>query len=258
MAVVRGGPSIWIGFDPREAAAFAVARHSLRRDMSQSIPIYGLILADLQQAGIYCRPTQIKLNGEGRVEMVDVLSVRPDYDGRMSTQHAIARFLVPYLAKTDWALFMDADMLVRSNVVRLFEQLDRRYAVYCVKHDHAPLETVKMDGQVQTRYPRKNWSSFLVFNCDHPSNRRLTPDLVNAVPGRDLHAFCWLDDHEIGELGPEWNFLVGHTDSSVAAKVAHFTSGTPDIAGYERVAFAPEWHDALHDWARGCDRVRAR
>jgi hypothetical protein len=108
--------SIWIGLDPREAAAFAVARHSLRKNMSRDIPVYGLVLDDLREAGLYRRPTKLKTNGDGRFEMIDMLSARPDYDGRVSTQHANARFLVPHLAKTGWALFMDGDMLVKGDV----------------------------------------------------------------------------------------------------------------------------------------------
>jgi hypothetical protein len=80
-----------------------------------------------------------------------------------------------------------------------------------VKHDHQPTEHWKMDGQFQTRYHRKNWSSVCLFNCDHPANKALTVDLVNSAPGRDLHAFSWLADDLIGELPPEWNWLVGHS-----------------------------------------------
>jgi lipopolysaccharide biosynthesis glycosyltransferase len=247
--------SIWIGFDPREAGAFAVARHTIRKHLTQPIPIYGLVLSRLQAAGLYKRPTQTKVNGDGHVEMVDVLSAREDYDGRISTQHALSRFLVPHVAKTGWALFLDGDMLVRANVARLFAGLDGRKALYCVKHRHEPEASTKMDGQVQTKYERKNWSSFMAFNCDHRANKSLTLDLINTAPGRDLHAFKWLDPHGgeelIGELDPSWNFLVGHSDPSIVPKVAHFTSGTPEMAGYENAPFADEWRNERDDWAHG-------
>src|SRR6185369_708218 len=243
---------IWIGWDPREAAAFAVARHSIRQSNLKHIPVFGLVLSDLQARGLYTRPTTIRTNSEGRFEMVDQLSIRPDYDGRVSTQHAIARFLVPHLAKDGWALFMDGDMLVRANLARLFAGLDSRKAIYCVKHNHEPSSSTKMDGQVQTQYERKNWSSFVVFNCWHAANRALTPELVNTVPGRDLHRFCWIDDDGlIGELDPSWNFLIGHSDPKIDPKVAHFTSGTPEMAGYENTPYADEWRDARDDWANG-------
>jgi len=108
---------------------------------------------------------------------------------------------------------------------------------------------VKMDNQIQTRYARKNWSSVMMFNLDHPGNRRLNPHLVNSLPGRDLHRMCWLDDDEIGALGPEWNFLVGHTDPSVDPKIVHFTDGTPCMPGYENVPFADEWRGERNRWA---------
>jgi hypothetical protein len=168
----------------------------------------------------------------------------------MATEFAISRFLVPHLAEHGWAMFMDCDVLVRANVMDLFEKLDRKYAVYCVKHNHRPVETVKMDGQTQTVYPRKNWSSVMVFNCDHPSNKALTPELVNELPGRDLHRFCWLEDHEIGELGPEWNWLAGHTDSNIVPRLVHHTDGSPCMKGYENAAYAEEWRAVLTGWAR--------
>lgn len=241
--------SIYIGWDPREAAAFAVARSSVKRHMSLSIPVRGLVLDDLIAAGLYTRPTTTKVNGEGRVEMVDVLSVRPSYDGRISTQHANARFFVPHLAAGGWALFMDGDMLVRSNICRLFDSFDASKAIYCVHHNHDPVEKTKMDGQEQTRYGRKNWSSLVAFNCDHPANRALTLDVLNSVPGRDMHRFSWLSDGDIGEIGPEWNWLVGHSDPSVDPKVVHFTDGVPDMPGYENVPFANDWRAELNRWA---------
>jgi lipopolysaccharide biosynthesis glycosyltransferase len=238
--------SIWIGFDPREAAAFAVARHSIKRHLTQPIPVFGLVLSDLQQKGLYTRPMEMRPSAADRPVMWDVLS-----DAPMSTQHANARFLVPHLARSGWALFCDGDMLFRGNVARLFDRLDSSKAVYCVQHRHDPPAGEKMDGQQQTRYARKNWSSFVLFNCDHPSNKHLTLDEINSRPGRDLHRFFWLTSDEIGELGPEWNFLVGHTDPAVDPKVVHFTDGVPDMAGYESVPFADEWRREREDWARG-------
>ncbi|WP_292638563.1 hypothetical protein, partial [Mesorhizobium sp.] len=199
--------SIWIGWDPREADAFAVARHSVNRHSIAPIPVRGVVLTDLKTGQLYTRPT--RRGADGR--LIDELSIRPGYDGAISTEFACSRFLVPKLAKSGWALFMDADMLVRRDLLALFNAADPSKAVMVVKHDHQPPETVKMDGQAQTKYPRKNWSSVMLFNCDHPSNQRLTTDLINSVPGRDLHAFCWLDDDEIGALDTQWNFLVGHS-----------------------------------------------
>jgi lipopolysaccharide biosynthesis glycosyltransferase len=151
---------------------------------------------------------------------------------------------VPTLAKTGWALFMDCDMMALTNVARLFEGLDPSKAVYCVKHSHETGKSVKMDGQMQTFYARKNWSSFMVFNCEHPSNRALTIDMVNSLPGRDLHRLCWLKDDEIGDLDPSWNFLVGHSDPSIQPKIIHWTNGGPWFREYEDVPYSKEWFDA--------------
>jgi hypothetical protein len=98
-----------------------------------------------------------------------------------------------------------------------------------------------MDGQIQTAYARKNWSSVCVFNCDHPANRALTVDLVNTLPGRDLHRFCWLADNEIGALDPKWNWLAGHSDAAIDPAIVHFTDGVPSMPGYEDAPFADEW-----------------
>jgi hypothetical protein len=241
--------SIFIGWDPREAGAFAVARSSVQRHLTRPIPIRGLILDDLIASGLYTRPTTRKINGEGRFEMVDLLSVRNDYDGRVSTQHANARFWTMMLAQEGWALFMDGDMLVRGNIARLFEGLDKSKAVYCVKHSYTPKVGQKMDGQVQVDYGRKNWSSFAIFNASHPANKALTLNVLNSAPGRDLHRFFWLADCDIGELAPEWNWLVGESPPIENPKVVHFSSGIPDMPGYENVPYSSEWRAELNRWA---------
>ena len=233
--------SIYIGWDPREAGAFAVARSTCRHHLNLPVPIRGLVLSRLRAQGLYRRPMKF---ADG--VMWDEIS-----DAAQSTEHANSRFLVPYLAQTGWALFCDGDMLFRSDVWKLFNSLEQKYAVYCVKHKYKPDNTVKMDGQIQTQYKRKNWTSFIFFNCDHPSNKPLvkSTDMANTLPGRDLHRLCWLKDEEIGELGPEWNYLVGHNNSGIDPKVVHFTQGVPDMAGYEDVPFADEWRKARDAWA---------
>jgi hypothetical protein len=247
------GPSIWVGFDPREAAAFAVARHTIRKHLTLPIPVYGLVLAHLQKAGLYKRPIEWKPSAADKPVMWDTIS-----DAPMSTEHANARFLVPHLARQSskgnaagWALFTDGDTMSRSNYARVFEGLDGRKAVYCVHHKHEPKNTTKMDGQIQTAYPRKNWTSFILFNCDHPSIRALTPSIVNTLPGRDLHGLRFLRDEEIGELDASWNFLVGHSDPKIEPANVHFTDGPPDMAGYRDVPYADEWREELYDWASG-------
>jgi lipopolysaccharide biosynthesis glycosyltransferase len=241
--------SIWVGFDPREAAAFAVAVHSIKSRLSRRIPVYGLVLKELQASGLYRRPTDSFINSEGHKQLIDVLSARDDYNGAMSTEFAISRFLVPHLAGSGWALFMDCDMLARSDLTRLFALRDPSKAVMCVQHQYAPIQTVKMDGQLQTKYSRKNWSSVMLFNCDHPANERLTLDMVNKLPGRDLHALCWLKDDEIGALPIEWNWLAGESEHVQNPRIVHHTLGSPCMSGYEDAPYANEWRDELAEWA---------
>lgn len=231
--------TVWIGYDARESEAFAVCRYSLRR-RSGSIPIQALCLDDLRDAGIYRRPTSRR---DGK--LWDDIS-----DAPMSTEFAISRFLTPHLAGSGWAMFLDCDMLFMADVHHMFASLDKSKAVYCVQHpNYTPPDQVKMDGQMQTLYARKNWSSVMVFNCDHPANKEgLTVDLVNTVPGRDLHRFCWLSDDLIGKLGPEWNHLVGVTNSNAAPKLIHYTSGGPWFEGYKDCDFAAEWLAERNAW----------
>lgn len=237
---------IFIGWDPREAAAFAVARYSLRRHMAPMLPVNGLILDDLRRRGLYTRPTEVRNGPAGSPVLWDVIS-----DAPMSTQHANARFLVRELSGCrGWSLFMDGDMLVRDNVAGLFDQLDPSKALYCVRHEYEIGEAIKMDGQKQTSYSRKNWSSFFIINNEHEANKALTVELINTVPGRDLHRFCWLDDDGlIGELAPEWNYLIGVSTYRQHPKVCHFTLGTPDVPGYEQCDYSFDWHQELRRWA---------
>lgn len=242
---------VFIGFDTREAAAFAVARESIRK-FDRHIPINGVILSDLQACGMYTRPTSLK-PGVDRPVLWDEISAAP-----MSTEFAISRFLVPEIIRKrtrgwhagGWALFMDCDVLVRAPLEELRKELDDSKALFCVHHDYTPKTGAKMDGQVQTDYPRKNWSSVMAINVDHPANRALNAGMVNAMPGRDLHRFCWLKDHEIGALSPEWNYLVGITQGVENPKLVHFTEGGPWFEAYRNVPYANEWIAELERWAK--------
>lgn len=241
-------PKIFLGWDPRETTGFAVACNSLRRTAGvPTLPITKVSLSGLQDVGLYRRPTEQRGH-----RLYDLLSARDNYDGAISTEHAIARFFVPKLAKTGWALFADgSDMLFRHDIADVFKGLDPAMAVYCVHHVHEPKDSRKMDDQVQTRYYRKNWSSFMIFNCDHELNKDLTQEMLNSVPGRLLHAFGWLPSECIGKLNPAWNHLVGYSDPLEDPFVAHFTSGTPDMPGHKNDRFADEWRKEARAVTRG-------
>jgi hypothetical protein len=234
--------SIWVGFDPRpaESQGFAVARQSIRRHCNMPIPVFGLNLDVLREQGLYTRPTE-RIDGK----LWDVISQAP-----MSTEFAISRFLVPYLAKRGWALFVDADVMARASLTDLFAQADSSKACMVVKHADYMTGLTKMDGQHQTAYARKNWSSVVLWNCNHPGAKHLTPAIVNSQRGLWLHQFAWLDDEDIGELDPCWNHLVGNVIPNPTAKLVHFTNGTPNMPGYEQCEFADEWRSELSRWAR--------
>lgn len=230
--------SIYIGFDHREREAFRVAIRSIHCHLSSRVHINSIALPYLAARGLYTRPTARK---DGI--LFDPISAAP-----MSTEFAIARFLTPVLAQSGWALFVDGDILARADLIELFDMADPRYAVMCVQHRNGhDLAPVKMDGQPQTIYPRKNWSSVMLFNCDHPAHGSLQFQRarVNELPGRDLHRFAWLDDDLIGELPARWNHLIGVDDHDPSAAVAHFTLGLPDMPGYENSPFAEEWRSWL-------------
>ena len=223
--------------------------------------VRGLVLSDLRTCGLYTRPTELRPSLVDRPVLWDMIS-----DAPMSTEHACARFFVPYLAQrhsrfddpnrftrpTGWAMFCDGDVMFRRALDPVFDALDPRFALYCVKHDY-PTTTVstKMDGQAQQSYPRKNWSSVMIFNCDHPLNEPVTHSLItaNTLPGRDLHRFCWLEDKDIGALDTSLNHLVGVRPPRSDASIIHFTLGTPDMRGYADCEYADSWRHELASWA---------
>lgn len=224
-------PRVFIGWDAAEWYACRVAEASIRQ-RTYAVDVRRLAMLELQAKGWYTRPTSRR---DGR--LWDDLS-----DAPMSTTHANARFFLPhYVQHEGWALFMDGDVLVRRDVGDLWALRDERFAVQVVKHAYQPTATEKKAGHVQTAYPRKNWSSVVLWNCAHPAHHALTRDVLNSVPGRDLHRFHWLSDDLIGELPPEWNWLVGHSSPDVEPAIVHFTEGLPDKPGYSDVPYADEW-----------------
>jgi lipopolysaccharide biosynthesis glycosyltransferase len=233
--------SIYIGYEPTQLDALIVARHSLRKHLkSIDIEVRSIVLNDLIDQDLYYRAFHVTCG-----QMYDHISNAP-----CSTEFAISRFLTVQLAQTGLALFMDCDMLIRADIHELFDLIDESKAVSCVWHQHDKLEPTKMVNKLQVPYERKNWSSVMLFNCDHPANRKLTTELVNRVPGRDLHRFCWLDDEDIGQIPREWNHLVGYDPQSNDVKIAHFTLGLPSIKEYSGNPLAHEWKATLLDWIR--------
>jgi hypothetical protein len=224
---------IYIGWDSREGQAYDVAVHSFKARSAEPKSIQTIPL-ELQYLPMLKRPIEQR---DGR--MWDPISGAP-----MATEFAISRFCVPFLQKKGWALFCDCDVLCMADVQELFDLARPQYAVMVVKHDLKPVaDSQKMDGQVQTSYARKLWSSVVLWNCGHEAHQALTVKELNEWPGRDLHAFKWLPDEVIGELPPEWNVLVGMQPIPAKPRLLHFTLGTPNIAGYEKCDYATAWFE---------------
>jgi len=223
---------VFIGWDPREAEVADVCRHSiLTRTSRQDVHVRDLKLSDLRTKGLYTRAVKTR---DGR--MWDPISEAP-----MSTEFAISRFLIPHVAEGQWAIFCDCDFLWRCDIDEVFRLADPKYAVQCVQHHHVPKNETKMDGQLQLLYARKNWSSMMLWNCSHPAHAKLTSEVINSVPGRDLHRFFWLEDDEIGALPATYNWLEGSSDPSIDPKVIHYTRGGPWFADWQNVDYADEW-----------------
>ena len=222
---------VFVGYDPREDIAYQVCKYSIL-SRQPNAEVRPLVQKELRDAGWYTRP-------------IDKLA---------STEFTFTRFLVPELCNFEgWALFIDCDMILTTDIAELFAQADDQYAVMCVQHDYKPKEGTKMDGQTQTVYPRKNWSSAMLINCGHPSNQQLDMDLVNSpeINGAYLHRFSWLKDEEIGELDHTWNYLVGVYDDLEKPKLIHYTEGGPWFENYRNCEFHQLWKDELQDMMNG-------
>ena len=218
---------IYVGHDSREDIAYQVCEHSIKR-RDPSAEVIPLKQRQMREQGIYTRP-------------VDKLA---------STEFTFTRFFVPYLNDfKGWAVFCDCDFVWRIPSHELIKYCDPSKAVMCVQHDYKPKEGTKMDGQVQTVYPRKNWSSVVLYNCGHKSNEKLTVDLVNNpnYDGAYFHRFSWLKDEEIGTLSHEWNWLVGWYKSPQDGepKALHYTEGGPWFKNYRHCEYGDVWKKYL-------------
>lgn len=209
---------IYVGYDPRESVAFHTLSHSILRRASAPISIAPLVQSQLNQ--VYRRT-------RGPTE---------------STEFSLTRFLVPHLSGySGWSIFMDCDMLCRTDICALMAEADRQpdKAVLVCKHDYVPKTQRKFLDQVQTKYPRKNWSSLMLFNNERC--RALSVDYVNSASGLELHRFAWTEDRAIGELPLEWNWLVDEYAYNPDAKLVHFTIGGPWFEAYRDCDYAGEW-----------------
>ena len=213
---------VFVGWDSREDIAYQVCKFSLMRRAGVPVSVIPIRRQELRDKGLYTR----------------------DADPLASTEFTYTRFLVPYLAGyRGWALFCDCDFLWLADIRELIRLIDDRYAVMCVHHDHRPTESWKMNHRTQTSYPRKNWSSMVLYNCGHAANAALTPDIVNRESGAYLHRFQWLDDGLIGAVPETWNWLEGWSEKPAHGhpNAVHLTRGGPWFDDWQTVDYADLW-----------------
>lgn len=243
--------TIYIGCDVREQVAVDVLVESIHRHASRPLNVVALNTLSLRRIGLYRRTPDVASTCWGNPQiqtMVDAFDRKP-----FSTDFSFSRFLVPFLNQLDgFALFMDCDMFFRADPCGLFDRFGdvSGPAVWCVHHEYAGDAPTKMYGCPQQSYSRKNWSSFVLYNCGHVANERLTVDDVNTKPGRWLHNFQWLPDEQIGALPEKWNWLDGHSDAAIEPANVHFTSGGPWFDGWKPKRsidekYVGEWRESL-------------
>jgi len=219
---------VFVGYDPREAIAYHVCVNSIIRNASASVAIIPVAL--------------------------NLFTDYKETHGDNSNHFVYTRFLVPYLMDFKGrAIFIDGDMVVRGDIIELYESLKTAHDVAVVKHDYKTRMPVKYMGAPNEDYPRKNWSSVIVWDCQSYPNRRLTPDFVQKQPGSFLHRFSWIDDDRIQALPPEWNWLPDELGENTEAKLLHYTLGTPCFHEFADTTQAAEWHSE-HSLAQHCEQ----
>ena len=215
--------NIFIGYDRRESATYHVLCQSILETTTSPVsimPLHGPMLSN--------------------------------FDGQQDGTNAFiySRFLIPDLMGfKGWALYLDSDMLVRTDLSELWAMRDQEKAVMVCKHDYKTRTSRKfIKTPMEARnehYPRKNWSSLILWNCGHPRNSIVTRDYAATAGGHVLHRFSWLSDDLIGEIPLSWNHLVGEYAYSSDTNLAHYTLGAPGFRYYQGADYAHEWHEML-------------
>ena len=205
-----------VGFDQREAISYHTFCQSVLE--KASIPVRFIPLAE------------------------NTLRFYQERHENISNRFIFSRFLTPYL--TDYqgiAVFADGDMVCQVDIAELAAMFDPAKAVQLVQHNYQTKAAKKYLNNINVNYPRKNWSSLVIFNCEHPSNRILTPAYIEQHEGSHLHRFAWLKDDEIGALPTEWNWLATEYNDNPDAKIVHYTLGTPCFRDYKCAPMADQW-----------------
>jgi lipopolysaccharide biosynthesis glycosyltransferase len=208
---------IFVGYDPREAIAYHTCVNSIIRNSSRPVAIVPVALNLFQ----------------------DYAETHTD-----GSNHFIyTRFLVPYLMEYQgWAIFIDGDMIVRGDIAELWDLKQYTKDAMVVKHNYKTRMKEKYLGSPNEDYPRKNWSSVILWNCNAIRNRQLDPEFVQKSTGAFLHRFSWIDDSRLGELPPEWNWLPDEYGPNPDAKLLHYTLGTPCFDEFKHTPMNEYWH----------------
>ena len=172
-----------------------------------------------------------------------------------SNDFIYSRFLTPYLNNFEgWAIFADGDMICMDDIKKLWELREPSKALMVVKHNYQTKKNRKYLGNINENYPRKNWSSLILWNCSHPKHKILTPEFISNQSGKFLHRFAWLEDDEIGELNKKWNWLAIEYPENKEAKLIHYTLGTPCFKDYKNTEMAEFWFETYDRVKDGIDK----
>jgi len=208
---------IFVGYDPREAIAYHTCVNSIIRNSSRPVAIVPVAL------NLFRDYAETHTDG--------------------SNHFIYTRFLVPYLMEYQgWAIFIDGDMIVRGDIAELWDLRQYTKDAMVVKHDYKTRMKEKYLGSPNEDYPRKNWSSVILWNCNAIRNRQLNPEFVQKSTGAFLHRFSWIEDSRLGELPPEWNWLPDEYGANPNAKLLHYTLGTPCFDEFKHTPMNEHWH----------------
>jgi lipopolysaccharide biosynthesis glycosyltransferase len=215
-----------VGFDQREAVAYHVFVQSVIEKSSKPISFFPL--------------------------SSNAISFYNEIHTDRSNAFTYSRFLTPCLMSFEgWAIYLDGDMVCQEDISLLWSLRDSSKAVQVVKHDYKTKSNKKYLNNINIDYPKKNWSSVIIWNCAHPKNRLLTPELISARDGKFLHRFMWLDEEDIGEIPVEWNWLAIEYPPNPNAKLIHYTLGTPCFSEYSHTEMSDIWHSAFESTLSG-------
>lgn len=221
--------NIVIGFDQRESVAFHTFVQSIIEKASIPVSIIPLAINSLKD-------------------------YKETHDDK-SNDFIYSRFLTPYLNNFEgWAIFFDGDMICQADIKELWDLRDEKKALLVAKHNYKTKAKKKYLGNINEDYPRKNWSSVILWNCSHPKHKILTPKFIANQTGKYLHRFSWLNDIDIGELPKTWNWLAIEYPKNIEAKLIHYTLGTPCFRDYSTTDMAEIWQDTYKRINTGIDQ----